>query len=353
MRLVPLLLALVSSLVGVPALSAADQPGVSPSQISNLKSQIPPASGGYTDTYYINDHLATTIATIDARGIIDQVETTAFGAPLAAGRPATRYTGKPYDEDLGAYVFPFRNYRPEEARWMTPDPSGFPDGMNNREYNSSPNKYIDSYGLALTLTTHSDSLPAMTALVVNQNVDDSGYYRCYAQDVSICSGVNTGTYPNFTNGGALAGVFTFSGAFQQWWYDTTVTDYNDANETGIQYELSFTPNYNFSYSGLLGIIQFIDTNCPLDATFTEEYGIDAPSGGGSYFYGGGVGGVGLLDITDTPHRPYIYANTEYVNNGYDGIYWRAYDYVASYDMVSTYTIYNGGVTFGFNIGPPE
>jgi len=150
------LLSLAASLVGVPALSAADQPGVSPSQISNLKSQIPPASGGYTDTYYLNDHLATTIAIIDARGIIDQVETTAFGAPLAAGRPATRYTGKPYDEDLGAYVFPFRNYRPEEARWMTPDPSGFPDGMNAFHYLSNPFKATDRLGLGPGYVTSTD-----------------------------------------------------------------------------------------------------------------------------------------------------------------------------------------------------
>ena len=37
------------------------------------------------------------------------------------------YTGKPYDADLNAYLFPFRNYSPDLGRWTVADPSGFPD----------------------------------------------------------------------------------------------------------------------------------------------------------------------------------------------------------------------------------
>jgi RHS repeat-associated protein len=84
---------------------------------------------------------------VNAQGVIDQMETDAFGAPLAAGRPPARFTGKPYDEDMGAYIFPFRNYRPDEARWMTPDPSGFPDGVNNHVYAPMPIIEADPLGL--------------------------------------------------------------------------------------------------------------------------------------------------------------------------------------------------------------
>jgi RHS repeat-associated protein len=84
---------------------------------------------------------------VNAQGVIDQMETDAFGAPLAAGRPPARFTGKPYDEDMGAYIFPFRNYRPDEARWMTPDPSGFPDGANNNCYAPTPTIGNDPLGL--------------------------------------------------------------------------------------------------------------------------------------------------------------------------------------------------------------
>jgi RHS repeat-associated protein len=75
------------------------------------------------------------------------METDAFGAPLAAGRPPARFTGKPYDEDMGAYIFPFRNYRPDSASWMTPDPSGFPDGVNNHVYAPNPALEVDGLGL--------------------------------------------------------------------------------------------------------------------------------------------------------------------------------------------------------------
>jgi RHS repeat-associated protein len=104
------------------------------------------AKENYKDTWYVSDHLATTVATIDVAGEIAQIEADAFGTPLShdgsVGNPE-RYTGKPYDEDLGAYVFPFRNYRPEEGRWMSGDPSGFPDGINSSIYIPVPTLGFD------------------------------------------------------------------------------------------------------------------------------------------------------------------------------------------------------------------
>jgi RHS repeat-associated protein len=97
--------------------------------------------------YYLNDHLATTVGTSDAAGEIAALVADAFGAPIAAGQAPSRYTGKSYDDDLGAFVFPFRNYRPEEARWMSADPSGFPDGVNSKSYAAIPNLSIDRDGL--------------------------------------------------------------------------------------------------------------------------------------------------------------------------------------------------------------
>jgi RHS repeat-associated protein len=97
--------------------------------------------------YYVNDPLATTVAIADAAGEIAAMEADAFGAPLAIGEAPGRFTGKPYDADLGAYVFPFRNYRPEEGRWMSADPSGFPDGMNGRTYAPNVFSSLDSLGL--------------------------------------------------------------------------------------------------------------------------------------------------------------------------------------------------------------
>ncbi len=105
------------------------------------------AVGVSRDTYYVNDHLATTMATADASGEIAQIEADAFGTQTGPVAKDTRFTGKPYDADMGAYVFPFRNYRSDEARWMSADPSGFPDGVNSQTYSDNPISKCDPWGL--------------------------------------------------------------------------------------------------------------------------------------------------------------------------------------------------------------
>jgi len=57
------------------------------------------------------------------------------------------YTGKPYNKELGAYVFNFRNFDPESSRWTTADPSGFRDGANNFVYAPIPTTDFDPNGL--------------------------------------------------------------------------------------------------------------------------------------------------------------------------------------------------------------
>ena len=57
------------------------------------------------------------------------------------------YTGKPFDLELGTYIFKFRNYNPEMQRWTTMDPSGFPDGANNYGYVNCPQFELDAFGL--------------------------------------------------------------------------------------------------------------------------------------------------------------------------------------------------------------
>jgi RHS repeat-associated protein len=66
------------------------------------------------------------------------------------------FTGKPYLEETGQYLFLFRHYDPELARWTTPDPSGFPDGANNIAYMAVPTSQIDILGL-VTISSFSDA----------------------------------------------------------------------------------------------------------------------------------------------------------------------------------------------------
>lgn len=57
------------------------------------------------------------------------------------------FTGKPNVEELG-YAFLFRNYRPENAKWQTADPIGYPDGLNNFAYvNNGVSNSFDPSGL--------------------------------------------------------------------------------------------------------------------------------------------------------------------------------------------------------------
>jgi RHS repeat-associated protein len=60
------------------------------------------------------------------------------------------YTGKPYLADSGSYAFKYREYNPEMGRWTTVDPSGFPDGANNRVYAAVPTIQLDNNGLDTT-----------------------------------------------------------------------------------------------------------------------------------------------------------------------------------------------------------
>lgn len=67
-------------------------------------------------------------------------------ATAAQSAPGVFYTGKPYLAESGTYSFLARQYNPEMARWTTVDPSGFPDGPNNRVYAAVPTSNLDSDG---------------------------------------------------------------------------------------------------------------------------------------------------------------------------------------------------------------
>lgn len=76
-------------------------------------------------------------------------ETAASGTRLSTPDSSTPfYTGKPYLAESGSYAFKYREYNPEMGRWTTVDPSGFPDGANNRVYGNSPVNGCDCTGMA-------------------------------------------------------------------------------------------------------------------------------------------------------------------------------------------------------------
>ena len=95
-----------------------------------------------------NDLLGSTLGAKSADGF-SAIERDAFGE-VKPGETADLginfFTGKPQVEGLG-YTFLFRNYRPEQGKWQTADPLGYPDGWNNFAYvNNGVTMNIDWLG---------------------------------------------------------------------------------------------------------------------------------------------------------------------------------------------------------------
>ena len=99
--------------------------------------------------YHEHDFLGTTLWSMDTKGnlVKDYQDTTIFGEGSIQKDRSARFTGKPYDEDLQAYVFPYRNYDASTARWRSSDPAGYPDGINKHFYAANVTTGIDPLGL--------------------------------------------------------------------------------------------------------------------------------------------------------------------------------------------------------------
>ncbi|MGJ3244200.1 MAG: RHS repeat-associated core domain-containing protein [Opitutales bacterium] len=133
------------------------------------------------ETVFVSDFLGNTLLTLPGEAATTVARgkratagfsylTTALGSDLtpsiepAKSRPAhagnterskvgTRFTGKPYDEDLQAHVFPYRNYSSDLGRWTSADPLGFPDGPNRHFYAPVPTMGLDALGLYTIVET--------------------------------------------------------------------------------------------------------------------------------------------------------------------------------------------------------
>ena len=94
------------------------------------------------DDVLFNDMLGSTLA-VNGKA----VEMTSFGE--TADKNAF-FTGKPMIDELG-YSFLFRDYNPNQGKWTTSDPLGYPDGWNNLAYcNNGVTTAIDFLGMWAT-----------------------------------------------------------------------------------------------------------------------------------------------------------------------------------------------------------
>ncbi len=100
------------------------------------------------DEVLFNDMLGNTLSIGD-----ESVEMTAFGE---TENKDVFFTGKPFVDELG-YSFLFRNYSPEQGKWTSSDPMGYPDGWNNFAYgNNQVFSGFDFQGTRWVYTNHTD-----------------------------------------------------------------------------------------------------------------------------------------------------------------------------------------------------
>jgi RHS repeat-associated protein len=153
------------------------------------------------------------------------------------------YTGKPYLAESGSYAYKYRDYNPELNRWTTVDPSGFPDGANNRAYVAVPTSELDPDGCITlsgnihpspeTATTtyngHTFQVDAWTAINI-PSTSFSNYNGWSFSNAGNLSGtVNLTTYDGELSNGALGAHIEistsgFSGNNYDWIQRVNTTD---------------------------------------------------------------------------------------------------------------------------------
>jgi len=106
-------------------------------------------AGTKSSRYPVQDYLGSSVGIIKD-GAFQPIRLSAFGevdGKTGVEEKEIRFTGKPFDRSLKSYRYPFRDYRPELARWTSADPIGFPDGPNQHFYAAVPNMGMDVMGL--------------------------------------------------------------------------------------------------------------------------------------------------------------------------------------------------------------
>ena len=180
------------------------------------------------------------------------------------------YTGKPYDAELGAYVFKFRNYNPETQRWTVMDPSGFPDGANNYCYVvGNPIALLDALG-TIALEATSATITVDTAQFLSSIADQynvwfaSSFFHTLSFEINLnATGLGSETHsPGITGEqDKLTGFYSYS--FSEPLFGTNIyysavvvrTLINSVEETN-DYLHSLTNTYSFRIYLDYGLGQF-------------------------------------------------------------------------------------------------
>ena len=159
--------------------------------------------------FHESDFLGTTLWSIDTKGhVVSFQNDTIFGDGTIKTNRCARFTGKPYDGDLQAFVFPYRNYDEKSARWRSADPAGYPDGVNQHFYAAVPTYALDPLGLRYVVDPSMSASNIALANKVINNVMNSSYGRdsnstvnkiYNDQNNNVNVKIQEGSYTNYSN----------------------------------------------------------------------------------------------------------------------------------------------------------
>ena len=122
------------------------------------------------DKVLFNDMLGNTLG-VKGKDAYQPIKMTAFGE---SDNVDAFFTGKPLVGELG-YAFLFRNYRPEQGKWQTADPLGYPDGWNNFAYvNNWVIFSIDPLGTVIVVNGSDEYKASVQAALDQMNSTPTG-----------------------------------------------------------------------------------------------------------------------------------------------------------------------------------
>lgn len=125
------------------------------------------------------------------------------------------YTCKPYIAELG-YSFLFRDYNPNQGKWTTTDPLGYPDGWNNLAYCN--NEVISSIDIRGTCMLHPESnilIPCSESNPYASANITTSYQSINTYTVECGMSINSSKSYSFTVSATIAEIFEISTSFSE------------------------------------------------------------------------------------------------------------------------------------------
>ena len=161
-------------------------------------------SSGNNRSFFIYNAIGSVVALSDTSGVVTATtDYEAFGKEVASTGSSTedrKFCTKERSESIGLDNFGFRYYDADLGRFITRDPSGYPDGPNNYLYcHNNPINHIDPLGLFLGYATSwaskqiSDITYNVSEAIANSNLPGRTFASQTIAGAGVLFSTNIGT----------------------------------------------------------------------------------------------------------------------------------------------------------------